>query len=218
MLEAKSMASTRILGVTGGIGCGKSVVCAYLAQLGAEVFDADLTARNLMESDEGVRQEVTRAFGRESYREDGSLNRKWLASQVFAEDSRLEELNGIVHPKVAQAFSILRNRFEGGLLIHEAALIYEAGVENRLDAVCVVTAPIELRIARVMARDRVSAEKVLARMRRQLSQEEKAGRADVVLVNDGDMAAVRSKSRRLYELAMSGEGLSFENFRFTRQL
>ena len=218
MLEAKSMASTRILGVTGGIGCGKSVVCAYLAQLGAEVFDADLTARNLMESDEGVRQEVTRAFGRESYREDGSLNRKWLASKVFADDTRLEELNGIVHPKVAQAFSILRNRFEDGLLIHEAALIYEAGVENRLDAVCVVTAPIELRIARVMARDRVSAEKVLARMRRQLSQEEKAGRADVVLVNDGDMAAVRSKSRRLYELAMSGEGLSFENFRFTRQL
>ncbi|MDE2828252.1 MAG: dephospho-CoA kinase [Rhodothermaceae bacterium] len=212
------MASTRILGVTGGIGCGKSVVCAYLAQLGAEVFDADLTARSLMESDERVRQEVTRAFGRESYREDGSLNRKWLASQVFAEDSRLEELNGIVHPKVAEAFGILRNRFEGGLLVHEAALIYEAGVENRLDAVCVVTAPKELRIARVMARDRVSAEKVLARMSRQLSQEEKAGRADVVLVNDSDMAAVRSKSRRLYELAMSGEGLSFENFRFTRQL
>ena len=218
MLEAKSMASTRILGVTGGIGCGKSVVCAYLAQLGAEVFDADLTARSLMESDERVRQEVTRAFGRESYREDGPLNRKWLASQVFAEDSRLEELNGIVHPKVAEAFGILRNRFEGGLLVHEAALIYEAGVENRLDAVCVVTAPKELRIARVMARDRVSAEKVLARMSRQLSQEEKAGRADVVLVNDSDMAAVRSKSRRLYELAMSGEGLSFENFRFTRQL
>lgn len=218
MLEAKSMASTRILGVTGGIGCGKSVVCAYLAQLGAEVFDADLTARNLMESDERVRQEVTRAFGRESYREHGSLNRKWLASQVFAEDSRLEELNGIVHPKVAEAFGILRNRFEGGLLIHEAALIYEAGVENRLDAVCVVTAPKELRIARVMARDLVSAEKVLARMSGQLSQEDKAGRADVVLVNDSDMAAVRSKSRRLYELAMSGEGLSFENFRFTRQL
>lgn len=218
MLEAKSMASTRILGVTGGIGCGKSVVCAYLAQLGAEVFDADLTARNLMESDERVRQEVTRAFGRESYREDGSLNRKWLASQVFAEDSRLKELNWIVHPKVAEAFGILRNRFEGGLLIHEAALIYEAGVENRLDAVCVVTAPKELRIARVMARDRVSAEKVLARMSRQLSQEEKAGRADVVLVNDSDMAAVRRKSRRLYELAMSGGGLSSENFRFTRRL
>ncbi|MXZ04429.1 MAG: dephospho-CoA kinase, partial [Rhodothermaceae bacterium] len=102
MFEARSMTSMRILGVTGGIGCGKSVVCAYLAQLGAEIFDADLTARNLMESDEGVRQEVTRAFGRESYREDGSLNRKWLASQVFADDARLEQLNGIVHPKVAQ--------------------------------------------------------------------------------------------------------------------
>ncbi|MYF64006.1 MAG: dephospho-CoA kinase [Rhodothermaceae bacterium] len=212
------MASTRILGVTGGIGCGKSVVCAYLAQLGAEIFDADLTARNLMESDEWVRQEVTSAFGRESYRADGSLNRNWLASQVFADDTRLEELNGIVHPKVAQAFGILRNRFQGGLLVHEAALIYEAGVENRLDAICVVTAPRDLRIARVMARDRVSAEKVLARMRRQLSQEEKAGRADVVLVNDGDMATARHKSQRLYELAMSGEGLSSENFRFTRQL
>lgn len=218
MLEAKSMTSTRILGVTGGIGCGKSVVCAYLAQLGAEIFDADLTARNLMESGETVRQEVTRAFGRESYREDGSLNRKWLASQVFADDTRLEELNGIVHPKVAQVFGILRDRFQGGLLVHEAALIYEAGVENRLDAVCVVTAPKELRIARVMARDRVSAEKVLERMRRQLSQEEKAGRADVVLFNDGDMAAACRKSRRLYELAMSGEGLSSENFRLTRQL
>lgn len=218
MFEAKSMTSMRILGVTGGIGCGKSVVCAYLAQLGAEIFDADLTARNLMESDETVRQEVTRAFGKESYREDGSLNRKWLASQVFADETRLEELNGIVHPRVAQAFGILRNRIQSGLLVHEAALIYEAGAENRLDAVCVVTAPKELRIARVMARDRVSAEKVLARMSRQLSQEEKAGRADVVLVNDGDMAAARRKSRRLYELAMSGDGLSSENFRLTRQL
>jgi len=212
------MASTRILGVTGGIGCGKSVVCAFLAQLGAEIFDADLTARNLMESDEKVRQEVTRAFGRESYREDGSLNRKWLASRVFADDARLEELNGIVHPKVAHAFGILRNHFQGGLLVHEAALIYEAGAEKRLDAICVVTAPKELRIARVMARDRVSAEKVLARMSRQLSQEEKASRADVVLVNDSDMAAARRKSRRLYELAMSGERLSSDNFRLTRQL
>ena len=212
------MTSTRILGVTGGIGCGKSVVCAHLAQLGAEIFDADLTARNLMESDEKVRQEVTRAFGRESYREDGSLNRKWLASQVFADDTRLEELNGIVHPNVAHAFGILRDHFQGGLLVHEAALIYEAGAEKRLDAICVVTAPKALRIARVMARDRVSAEKVLARMSRQMSQEEKAGRADVVLVNDGDMVAARRKSQRLYELAMSGEVLSSENFRFTRQL
>ena len=141
-----------------------------------------------------------------------------MASQVFADDTRLEELNGIVHPKVAHAFGILRDHFQGGLLVHEAALIYEAGAEKRLDAICVVTAPKALRIARVMARDRVSAEKVLARMSRQLSQEEKAGRADVVLVNDGDMAAARRKSRRLYELAMSGEGLSSENFRFTRQL
>lgn len=212
------MARMRILGVTGGIGCGKSVVCAYLAQLGAEIFDADLIARNLMESDESVRQDLTRAFGSESYREDGSLNRKWLASQVFADDTRLAKLNGIVHPRVAQAFGILRNRLQGGLLVHEAALIFEAGVENSLDAVCVVTAPKGLRIARVMARDRVSAEKVIARMGRQLSQEEKAGRADVVLVNNGDMATVRRKSRRLYELAMSGKGLSSENFRFKLQL
>lgn len=218
MLETRLMTSTRILGVTGGIGCGKSVVCAYLAQLGAEIFDADLIARNLMESDGKLRQEVTRAFGRESYREDGSLNRNWLAGQVFADDTRVAELNGIVHPKVAQAFGILRNRLKGGLLVHEAALTYEAGSENSLDAICVVTAPKEVRIARVMARDRVNAEKVLERMHRQLPQEEKARRADVVLVNDSDMAAARRKSRRLYELAMSGEGLSSENFRFTRQL
>ena len=218
MLEARSISGVRTLGVTGGIGSGKSIVCAYLGELGAEIFDADLIARNLMESDGEVRRAVIQTFGRKSYRADGSLNRPWLASKVFVDNTRLAQLNEIVHPKTVEAFGVLRSCLQAGLLVHEAALIYEAGLEDRLDAICVVTAPKDVRIERVMARDRVSAEEVLARMHRQWPQEEKVRLADVVLINDGHMSAVRRKTQRLYELAMSGERLSFENFRFTRQL
>ncbi len=210
---AKPILDVRTLGVTGGIGSGKSAVCAYLEDLGATIFEADQVARDLMESSDHIREAVIESFGRNSYKPDGHLNRPWLAAQVFGDEVRLAELNAIVHPRVGEAFDRLKNQLRSGLLVHEAALIYEAGFGGRLDAICVVSAPKDVRIKRVMVRDGISAGEVRARMQRQLPQEETEGRADVVLVNAGDQAELRRKTKKLYELAMDQETLSPENFR-----
>ena len=214
----KPILDVRTLGVTGGIGSGKSIVCTYLEDLGATVFEADRVARDLMESSDQIREAVTQLFGRKSYKPDGPLNRPWLAVQVFNDEVRLAKLNAIVHPRVGEAFDRLKHQLPSGLLVHEAALIYEAGLGDRLDAICVVSAPKDVRIERVMARDGISAGEVRARMQRQLPQEETEGRADVVLVNAGDQAELRRKTQKLYELAMDQEVLSSESFRAFRRL
>ncbi len=212
------MCDVRTLGVTGGIGSGKSSVCGYMEDLGATIFEADRVARDLMESSEQVREAVIQLFGRKSYKSDGQLDRHWLATQVFNDEASLANLNAIVHPRVAEAFDRRKQQLSSGLLIHEAALIYEAGLADRLDAVCVVSAPKDVRTERVMARDGISAGEVRARMQRQLPQGETEGRADVVLVNAGDQAELCRKTKKLYELAMDQEVLRPENFRLFRRL
>ena len=209
----KPILNVRTLGVTGGIGSGKSAVCAYLEDLGATIFEADQVARDLMESSNQIREAVIESFGRKSYHPNGQLNRPWLAAQVFNDEVRLAELNAIVHPRVGEAFDRLKHQLRSGLLVHEAALIYEAGFGGHLDAICVVSAPENVRIERVVARDGINVGEVRARMQRQLPQEETEGRADVVLINAGDPAELRRKTKQLYELAMNQETLSPENFR-----
>ena len=191
----------RTLGVTGGIGSGKSVVCAELRKIGAEVFAADRVARELLERDAAVRQDVTDAFGAQSYRQDGALNRSDLAERVFGDEVALRQLNSIVHPRVREAFQAAAAKCEAPLLVHEAALIYEAGLETYLNAVAVVYASQADRIRWVMARDKVTESQVRLRMRHQLSSEETVGRADVVITNSGPLDDLRRKARRLYGLA-----------------
>ena len=212
------MSNVRTLGVTGGIGSGKSMVCTYLKRLGAIIFEADVVARNLMESDGQVQQEVIDYFGSESYQSDGSLNRLWLASQVFDHEEHLVRLNTIIHPRVAESFHQIKQKSPSGLLIHEAALIYEAQLHHHLDAVCVVSAPPSLRIQRVVSRDGVSADAVRARMRHQLPQHEIESKADVILINSEHVSLLHQKTRTLFHLAMSGDSLTSETFRLHRQL
>ncbi len=210
--------NVRTLGVTGRIGSGKSTVCGYLKDLGATVFEADKEARTLMEADQHVIHEVISAFGPASYLPNGSLNRHWLASQVFNNKPKLSRLNAIIHPRVAENFLHLRAHLAPGLLIHEAALIFEAQLHHDLDAVCVVSAPNALRIQRVMTRDDITEDAVRARMKHQLPQHETQRRADVVLTNGGDKKELKEKTHKLYNLAVSSHGLGTENFRSHRQL
>ncbi len=212
------MSGVRILGLTGGIGSGKSSICKHLMDLGASIFEADQVARNLMECSEKVREAVLQTFGTMSYQTDGSLNRPWLAHLVFNNEESLLKLNAIVHPQVGAAFERVRDQVKSGLLVHSAALIFEAGLEHSLDAICVVSAPEDERIARVRARDGVSEEDVRSRMNRQLTQEESERRADVVLVNAGSLTQLCNKTRRLYEIAMSGKVLSPHTFKRCRRL
>ena len=195
----------KTLGVTGGIGSGKTTVCRFLEEQGAKVFYADVEAKRLMQEHPEVRAEVTDAFGAESYADDGTLNRTYLAEQVFGDPEELERLNSIVHPRVFESFDSAkaRAREEGvELLVHEAALIFEAGGDEHVEAVVAVVAPDEDRIARVVERDDVSPEDVRARMGHQLSQEELRRRADYIIENDGILDDLREKTIALYDNVM----------------
>ncbi|MCY4171140.1 MAG: dephospho-CoA kinase [Bacteroidetes bacterium] len=212
------MSHVRTLGVTGGIGSGKSTVCQFLKDFGAMIFDADQQARDLMEANQQVKHEVKNLFGPLSYYSDGSLNRRWLASQVFDNETNLLNLNAIIHPRVRQNFIDLKNHLPSGLLVHEAALIFEAQLDHELDAVCVISAPTPLRIQRAMTRDGLTEDDVRARMSYQLPQHEIQRRADIVLINAGDKNQLMGKVSKLYNLAISTDQLSPLNFKFHRQL
>ena len=189
------------LGVTGGIGSGKTTVCGFLEEQGARVFYADLEAKRLMQEDADVQAAVTEAFGADAYREDGTLNRTYLAETVFGEAERVERLNAIVHPRVFEAFEAAKERARDedvSLLVHEAALLFEAGGDEHVDTTAAVVAPDARRIDWVTERDGVTPEQVQARMQHQLPQDELRKRADHVLENDGTLDDLRRKSVDLY--------------------
>ena len=189
------------LGVTGGIGSGKSAACAIFEDLGARVVYADAEAKRLMTEDDALRAAITDAFGAESYAADGALDRAHLAARVFGDPEEVAKLNALVHPRVREAFFDFRDAAEAegyALFVYEAALIYESGADRVLDYVAVVDAPLETRIARVIARDGTTREAVLDRMQHQMPAADLRRRADFVIENDGDLDHLRSQVEALY--------------------
>lgn len=172
------------IGITGGIGTGKSFVSKIFKSMGVPFYDADKAAKDIMTNSDIVRRGLMDAFGSETYCEDGALNRKWLADKVFKDPEKLQVLNGIVHPVVIQNAVDWAEKQRGAYSLKEAALLYESGSYQSLDYTILVEAPLELRIERVIKRDQVSEEEVLDRMSRQMSEEEKKGYADFIVVND----------------------------------
>lgn len=178
------------VGVTGGIGSGKSVVCKVFHTFGIPVFDADSEAKRLMATDAALVAAIRSEFGDQAYHDDGSVNRGYLASQVFNDPQRLEVLNGLVHPVAIRAGEEWAHRQEGPYSVKEAALLFESGSFKLNDFTILVTAPQAVRIARVVQRDGVTPEQVRARMQRQWPDEEKARLADFTIVNDGTQAII----------------------------
>lgn len=172
------------IGITGGIGTGKSFVSKVFKTMGIPFYDADLEAKLIMVKDPLVRQALIAAFGAETYFEDGSLNRNHLSRQVFNNTERLEVLNNIVHPAVIQAGVEWSNKQIGPYSLKEAALLFESGSYHNLDYTILVTAPVELRIQRVMNRDNVTRDDVLIRIQKQMPEEEKLKYADFIIHND----------------------------------
>ncbi|WP_397546841.1 dephospho-CoA kinase [Rhodothermus marinus] len=191
----------RTLGVTGGIGSGKSTVCRLLEALGARVFYADEEAKRLMTEDPALRRAIVEAFGPESYLPDGRLNRAYLAEWVFNDPEALRRLNALVHPRVLEAFEQAREqaaREQVPLLVLEAALLFDSGADRLVDHVLVVDAPEAERIRRVVARDGITPEQVRARMQHQLPPEELRRRADFVLENTGSLDTLQKQVEALY--------------------
>ncbi len=172
------------VGITGGIGTGKSFVSRIFKTLGVPFYDADLEAKLMMTKSPQVREALVRTFGSQTYFEDGSLNRRYLSDQVFNDSEKLTLLNSIVHPAVIQDSVDWSNRQHAPYILKEAALLYESGSYKNLDYTILVTAPEELRIQRVMQRDNVDREEVLRRMVKQMPEEEKLQYADFLIHND----------------------------------
>lgn len=191
-----------ILGLTGGIASGKSLVAEAFRDLGALVVSADDLAREAVRpGSETLRQLVDR-FGRKILLADGSLDRKALAEQIFADDRAREALNRITHPAIAAlAEKRLQELAQRGapLVVYEAPLLFEAGAEERVDAVLVVSIDDRLQRTRLMQRDGLNEEQAQARIASQMPQAEKAAKADYVLENSSSPEATVAQVRRLFQ-------------------
>ena len=174
---------TITVGITGGIGSGKSTVCEIFKILGVPVFEADKIARTLMNENPEIRQNLITWFGDEIYSEN-LLNRKKLAELIFNNTQNLEQVNSIVHPVVRNEFEKWKNSQKSVYSVYEAAILFESGFYKLMDLNFLIVSPEQLRIHRVMKRDQISEEQVLARIHNQWSDEEKIKLANAVIYND----------------------------------
>lgn len=180
---------TKIIGLTGGIGSGKSVVAKVFATLGIPVFNADVEAKLIMQSSPEIKSKLIEQFGASIYSDKG-LEKEKLAAIVFKDPFQLQLLNTIVHPITIQAAKDWASRQNSPYVIKEAALIFESGSSEGLFKVIGVTAPLSLRIHRVMQRDEVTKEQVEARMRNQISDTIKMRLCDFVIHNDNQKMVI----------------------------
>lgn len=182
------MKKRKKVGITGGIGSGKSTACLCFKALGIPVYDADTRARALMVKDESLISAIQAAFGQEAYLPNKQLNRPWLAQRVFHDPEAVKQLNSLVHPRVHADFASWEAAQPDSVpyVLDEAALLIESGGYKRMDALILVTAPEDERVRRVLARDPQRDEaQVRAIIARQLPEAEKRPLANFVLENDG---------------------------------
>lgn len=174
------------VGVTGGIGAGKSIVCKVFGILGVPVYDADSRAKSLMNSNPIIKQNVISLFGEESYN-SGMLNREYVAKQAFHEPGKVEKLNATVHPEVGKDYAEWTKQYpDKDYIIKEAALLFEAGSYRTLDKLITVTCPKDIRIQRVLRRDpNRTEEDVRAIINKQWSESKKIEKSDYIIENDG---------------------------------
>jgi dephospho-CoA kinase len=173
------------VGLTGGIGSGKSFIAEIFRNLGVPVFNSDDAARKIQQTDTEVQSAIRESFG-DVFLDTGELDRKKLASIVFADQQKLAQLNAIVHPAVGKAFErFCSENSSAAYVIKEAAIIFEIGLDEELDGTILVTAPEHIRIERVIKRDNISETEVRSRMSKQWTDQEKMQRADWMINNDG---------------------------------
>lgn len=172
-----------IIGLTGGIGSGKSTVAKIFAQLGIPVLDADATAKAIMNEDHSVKTKLIELFGEDAYKEN-QLNRPYIAQLVFEDAFKLQQLNAIIHPITIQYAKDWASKQTAPYVIKEAALFFESGSSEGVEKIIGVTAPKHIRIQRVMQRDQITREDVIKRMEHQLEDSLKMKLCDWVIQND----------------------------------
>jgi dephospho-CoA kinase len=176
---------TLVIGITGGIGSGKSTVCKIFQILGVPVFEADPVAKQLLDTDIKLKSKISALFGANIYTPDGTLNRKKLSEIVFKDNNKLRQLNELVHPAVKNEFIKWKNKREHfPYVVHEAAILFESGFDKLMDYTILVTAPEDQRIERVIKRDGETEANIKARIKKQFPEDYKKQLAGIILQND----------------------------------
>lgn len=173
------------IGITGGIGSGKSFICKMLSELGYPIYDCDNEAKRVMMESEEIRQRLITLIGENAYI-GNKLNKPVIAEYLFADKSNAQRINLIVHPVVKKDFLDWTNSQTSPIVIQECAILFESGFEDTVDKTIEVYAPEETRLQRAMARDKASESQIRARMAQQMPEEEKRNKADFTIVNDGE--------------------------------
>lgn len=188
------------LGVTGGLGSGKSTACQRFSERGAILFDADSVAKDLLQSNRELQEKITAEFGQDLVR-DGSVDTAKLARIAFAGEETQTALNNIVHPYVIGEFEAVRTPRESveGLLVVDAPLIFESGFDNRLDHTLLIYTTYRLRLQRALRRGTLSRDQLLRRIALQMPEEEKRELASFVIENNGTIEQLHQRVDRLYE-------------------
>ena len=173
------------IGITGGIGSGKTYVCQLFQQRGIPIYQCDDEAKRLMTESPLIRRRITQLLGTEAYSSSG-LNKPIIARYLFADPSHAERINRIVHPVVRQDFlQWTEQQQDAPIVVQECALLFESGFQDTVDVTVEVYAPLHLRLQRAVQRDQATPEQIQARMAQQMDEEEKRQRADFCILNDG---------------------------------
>lgn len=199
--------NVKIIGITGGIGSGKSTVSNFISELGYKVINSDSKAKKLYLENLELKKKLVKEFGDEFYLKDGNINKQFIESIVFGEDEKsktnLKKLNSLVHPLVIQDnIDEIDKLVENGeeVIFVESALIYEINMQDAYDYIICVYSPKETVIKRLIERDSTSEEKILNRMKNQMSPEEKKKKADFVINNNSDLEALKKATHFIIDL------------------
>ncbi len=186
-----------IVGLTGGIGSGKTTVANLFKQFDIPIYIADIEAKQLMNTSHRIRTKIVALFGDDAYKEDG-LNRAFIAEKIFNDKHALEQMNAIVHPEVEAHFKAWYAAQKSPYVIKEAAIIFEHNKDNHYDKIITVIADVDQRIERVMKRDQSSAEKIKSIINNQLSDIDKVKRSDFVILNN-DLETLQSQVEQIHQ-------------------
>jgi dephospho-CoA kinase len=203
MKRVKLYLETKVIGVTGGIGSGQSAACDIFSRLGCKVLNLDLKAKQLVDRDRTLQNEIKMAFGASVFKEKTVIDRRLLGQIVFSDQEKLQRLNRIIHPKlvpiVVEDMEAARFSQKYPLVIMDAALIYELNLEQTFDAIVVIYADQKTRIERIKKRDQMTHQEVIARINNQIPLEEKKAWADFVIDNIGTLNELQKETEKVYQ-------------------
>ncbi len=191
------------IGITGGMGSGKTTCCEIFTSLGVPVYNADMRGKFILQENAHAKEKLLNYFGKDIFDDKGILDRKKLAAIVFNNTEKLRILEGIVHPAVQEDFADFRRaHFTAKYIVKEAALLYESGTYKDLDKIIVVDAPMEIRLKRIMERDGISSDEIMARIEKQWPDEKKLEMADYIIQND-DRELLLPQVLKLHEMFLN---------------